>query len=124
MLFSLARTVEQVGPCDEKELTTWLSPLAFGLDGDEKASQRAIRDVVGTATALGVLSMQDGQLSAAIDSHRLDTFKAELRSRVLDRGRNKGILRKGDLAPTKDDGAEELTWALTWMMSVPATLGP
>jgi len=124
MLFSLARTAQQIGPSDEKELAAWLSPLAFGLDADEKATQRTLRDLIGAATTLGVLSEKNGKLSAAIDSDRLEAFKAALRSQVLDRKRNKGILKKGDLAPTKDEGAEELTWALTWMLSIQATLGP
>ena len=125
MLFSLARAVDHLGPADEGTLANWLSPIAFGLAGEEKATQRAIRDVLGAATTLGVLSTtKSGELSVAIESQRLDEFKRELRHRVLDRKRNKGLLRKGELAPTKGDGAEELTWALTWMMSIPSTRGP
>jgi hypothetical protein len=116
MLFALCRTLAVLDGATRQDLLDWLEPSSYGLT-DRRPSGRHLTDLLRAARILGLVEEREGLFENRADVDSLDAFKVTVLRSALAPERNTPLL--GQSA-----GAQELTWALTWTMSLECTRGP
>jgi hypothetical protein len=116
MLFSLCRTLTVIEGGTRQDLLDWLEPSSYGL-AENRSSGRHLTDLLRAAQILGLIEKRDESFENVANVESLSAFKLNVLRNALAPERNTPLL-------AQSDGAQELIWALTWMMSVECTRGP
>lgn len=116
MLFALCRTISALEGPTRKDVVEWLSPAAYRLT-DAKSSTRTVNDLIRGGQILRLVEGDGEELTSTVDVSSIEAFRLTVLQKALARENNTPLLGS-------TDAAQELTWALTWTMSIDPTLGP